>query len=183
MRTSIEKDARLEICDFEDPGFLISVAENLPDSRLAKRLVRGELPGQFGKTRLKPESVAQRKPIPLVLPCFNQLDAAVGVPIAVEHAQCVWPIEFVNGVASPIPDRQVQSAIAVEISRGDAGPPPGSAGKAPLRSHLLKVSIVISKHAHRTPFDRQRQVRTTISVQVRQRGAAHQAERFKWFAE
>ena len=45
------------------------------------------------------------------------------------------------------------------------------------------MSMLISKDTHRAPFDRQREIGITIAVQVREGGAAHQAQRFKWFAE
>src|SRR5437867_137610 len=121
--------------------------------------------------------------MPAAQPGFNQLEVAIGVPIAIEKAQCARPIEFVNRVPPPVSHCQIQPAVAVEITRRDAGPPSRSACESPSRGHVLEVSVVISKDAHRPPFEGQREVRLTISVQVSERGPAHQSKRFKWFAE
>ena len=193
MRTSVEKDAGFQFRGFDDFRFLIARPENLPDRSLAKRLVRGEVACQFGKTRSEPESVSHRKPISPVPPGFDQLDRSVGVPIVVKEAQgdvrnsgfrrLNLPIQFINRVASPVADRQVQSSIAVEITRGDARPPSRPPRESPRSRHFLKVSVLISKDPHRAPFDGQREIGMTIAVQVREGDAAHQAKRFKWFAE
>src|SRR5438876_4463980 len=182
MRASIEEDARFEFCGLQDVRFLIARAENLLDGGPAEGLMRGEPCLELGQTTFEPGAIAHRKPVAPTLPGFDQLEVAVAIPIVVEHPQCAWPIEFVNCVPSPVPDRQVQPAIAVEITRSDARPPAGSAGESPLRGHLLKVSVVISIHAHRTPFQGQRKVGTTVSVQVGEGGAAYQAKGLERFA-
>src|SRR2546425_5720146 len=179
MRTSIKEYAGFELCGFEDPGLLISCTENLPDSGLPECLVRGKLILQFGQPTRKPGATAHRKPILAAPPGFNQPDVAVGVPIVVEHAQCVWPIEFVHGVASPIPDRQIQSAIAVEIPRSDTRPPSCPLRESPLSCHVLEATLLISEDADWTPFDCQREVRMTIAVQIGEGGAAHKPQRFE----
>src|SRR5258706_7702260 len=183
MRAEIEETARCEFCGFEEFGLGVPGAENLLARGLGEGGVGGEFDRQFRKPGGKPEPVARRKPVSAVLMGFNEFDRALATPLVIEYPQWARLIEFVNCVASPVPDRQIQPAIAIEITRGDAGPPSCSRGQSPLRGHLLKVSVVIAIDAYRTPFESQCEVGLTIPIQIGKAGAAHQAKRFKRFAQ
>src|SRR2546425_621202 len=135
MRTSIKKYAGLEFCRLDDFRCLISSAEDVLDSRLAKGLVGRELACQFWHRASKREAITHRKPIGLPLPGFNQLDFSVGIPVTVEHAQFGWAIKLINCVASPVANCQIHSAIAIKITGGDACPPSSPGRESPLRCH------------------------------------------------
>src|SRR5688572_29171756 len=82
-------------------------------------------------------------------------------------------------VAAPIGSDQVEFAIAVEVPRRDARPPPAPVSEPPPLGDFLERAAAIGKYANWTPFTRQQQFRVTILVQVAPARAADQPNAFQ----
>ena len=171
------------MCRFEERSLLISGPENISHRRLTERLMRRKLHAQFRKATREPVPIMHREPVGFRPPRLDHLHHSIAVPVAVGQSIRLRLMQLINRIAPPVAAGQVHPPVAVEVARRHTRPPTLRVSESPCGRHILEAPALIAKHAHRPPFHRQREVRNTVSVQIREGRAADHAEGFERFTQ